>query len=118
MDTSTEEKTENGKETKSDDFSMNEELKEWLQQEKKDIEEFKKSDQYKEKEEDKPRGMCEICGDNYAKFTCVKCGQKVCPTCYFNILGVCKKCVPKNIAEKWDGTNPDWEKVLGVEWVD
>jgi hypothetical protein len=117
METSTNNKTENDEEKKSDDFSMNEELKEWLQQEKKDIEEFKKSDQYKEKE-DTPKGMCEICGDNTAKFNCFKCGQKVCPTCFFNILGVCKKCVPKNIAEKWDGTNPDWEKVLGVEWVD
>lgn len=118
MDTSINNKTENNKENNSDDSSMNEELKEWLQQEKKDIEEFKKSDQSSESVGDEPKGICEICGDNSAKFNCFKCGQKVCPTCFFNILGVCKKCVPKNIAEKWDGTNPDWEKVLGVEWVD
>jgi len=118
MDTSTNDKKESNNDKISDDSSMNEELKEWLQQEKKNIEEFKKSDQCIEKKENLAHGVCEICGDNSAKFTCFKCGQKVCPTCFFNILGVCKKCVPKGIAEKWDGTNPDWEKVLGVEWVD
>jgi hypothetical protein len=41
----------------------------------------------------------------------------VCSSCYFKIIGVCKECVPKDIAEKWEGKQPDWEKELGVEWV-
>ena len=97
---------------------MNEELKEWIKQEKKNIEDFKKSENYDKKKNENVEGICEICEDHKAEFMCLKCNKKVCPSCYFVILGICVKCVPKNIAEKWDGTNPDWEKILGVEWVD
>jgi hypothetical protein len=118
MDESVDNKAEDNKNDAIEQPSMNEELMQWIKQEKKNIDDFKKSDEYCEKKDEKIEGLCEICGDNKAKFICFKCGQKVCNSCFFHIVGICKKCVPKNIAEKWDGTNPDWEKVLGVEWVD
>ncbi|MEF8848840.1 MAG: hypothetical protein V5A68_06875 [Candidatus Thermoplasmatota archaeon] len=94
--------------------SMNEELKKWLKENpktdlKKDI---------KKHQEKKPWGKCQICGEKKAKHVCIKCGKSVCKTCYFKIIGVCKECVPKETAAKWEGKQPDWEQILGVEWVD
>ncbi|HDO19855.1 MAG TPA: hypothetical protein ENG74_03920 [Thermoplasmatales archaeon] len=63
-------------------------------------------------------GKCEICYANDARFICIKCGRKVCSSCYFNIIGLCQKCVSKDTVERWKGRAPDWEKVLGIEWVD
>jgi hypothetical protein len=97
-----------------DTVSMNEELLRWLNESKDKI----KVPKAKKGKFKKPSGKCQICGEKIAKIVCLKCGRSVCQSCYFKIIGICKKCVPKNIADKWDGSHPDWEKQLGVEWVD
>jgi hypothetical protein len=95
--------------------SMNKELSDWIKETKKDL----KSLNIKKQESNKlPSGPCLICGEKPAKNICLKCGKPVCLTCHFKIIGVCKKCVPKETAEKWEGKPPDWEKILGVEWLD
>jgi len=62
--------------------------------------------------------VCEVCKRNQAKFVCMKCKRKVCSSCYFNILGLCRKCISRDVAERWKGERKDWERVLGIEWVD
>ena len=94
--------------------SMNEELRKWLK-ESKDAIKISKEKKGKSK---KPSGKCQVCGEKTATAVCLKCDRSVCKSCYFKIIGICKKCVPKDIAGKWDGSHPDWEKQLGVEWVD
>ena len=98
-----------------DNSSMNKELQEWIRESRDKVEKIKKS---KKKQNLIPKGKCEICGEKTAKVVCIKCGRSVCKSCYFKIIGVCKKCIPKEIAGKWDGSRTDWEKELGVEWVD
>lgn len=100
----------------TDDVSMNKELKKWIQKTKKNKEKLEEKKESKRKEFSS--GKCEICGNKTAKHVCLKCGRSVCPSCYFKIVGVCKKCVPDEIAAKWEGKQPDWEDILGVEWVD
>ncbi len=95
--------------------SMNKELYKWIKETKKEI---KDSKRFKQEVDKKPTGPCLICGDKPAKTICLKCGKSVCLSCHFKIIGVCKKCVPKETAEKWEGKPPDWEKILGVEWLD
>lgn len=97
------------------DISMNEELQEWLKEAKSSQKIIKKQSKTSKKT---PSGKCQICGQKYAKFVCLKCNKSVCASCFFNVIGVCKKCVPKDTVEKWEKKHPDWEKVLGVEWVD
>jgi hypothetical protein len=93
--------------------SMNEELREWLEESKKNINITKSKNKKR-----KPSGKCQICGEKRADFICLKCEKAICKSCYFKIIGVCKKCVPPEVAGKWEGSHPDWEKELGVEWVD
>lgn len=93
--------------------SMNKELKEWLADTKKFIKEKKNSQQPQRK----PSGKCEICGENDAKAICLKCERLVCGSCYFKLINVCKKCVPPETAAKWEGKQPNWEEILGVDWV-
>ena len=95
--------------------SMNKELYKWIKETKKEI---KTSKNFKEEIDKKPSGTCIICCEKPAKTFCLKCGKSVCLSCHFKIIGVCKKCVPKETAEKWEGKPPDWEKILGVEWLD
>lgn len=95
--------------------SMNEELQEWLEETKEGIKRFKGKKQSSQK---KPSGKCQICGEKDAKAVCLKCGKAVCGSCYFKIIGICKKCIPKETAAKWEGKQPNWEELLGVEWVD
>ena len=94
--------------------SMNEELRQWLMDTK---EEAKKSKNRKQSLKKKISGSCQVCGERDAKVVCLKCGRNICNSCYFKIIGVCKKCIPQDIADKWEGKQPDWEKILGVEWV-
>jgi len=103
---------------KEDDTSMNEELQDWLKETRDEIKEITRVEKTSKKDEKKPTVTCQICGENKAKSVCLKCDRSVCPSCYFNILGICKKCVPEEYVEKWEKRKPDWEKILGVEWVD
>jgi 5-methylcytosine-specific restriction endonuclease McrA len=95
--------------------SMNDELKRWIQESKKEV---KALEENTDKVKKKPSGNCQICGEKTAKHVCIKCERFVCNSCYFNIIGICKKCVPPGISDKWDGSCPDWEKELGVDWID
>jgi hypothetical protein len=94
---------------------MNEELKRWIQESKKEV---RALEEKKDKIGKKPSGKCQICGKKTAEHVCIKCEKFVCKSCYFKIIGICKKCVPSSISDKWDGSCPDWEKELGVDWVD
>ncbi len=94
-------------------ISMNEELREW----KRETDKIVNRKKIKKEKQKKPKGKCQICGEKTAEAVCLKCGKSICNSCYFKIIGVCKKCVPPEIAGKWDGSKPDWEKELGVEWV-
>lgn len=98
-----------------DKVEMNEELQKWIQESKQKVVDYKEK---KGKLKNKPSGNCMLCGEKKAEHTCLKCENYVCKSCYFKIIGICKKCVPPEIAGKWDGSHPDWEKELGVEWVD
>jgi hypothetical protein len=95
-------------------ISMNEELRKWIVESKEKIQQSK----IKKSKSKKPLGKCQICGEKDAEAVCLKCNKSVCKSCYFKLIGICKKCVPPEIAGKWDGSKTDWEKELGVEWVD
>ena len=101
--------------TVNNDQFMNEELQKWIKESKEKINKSKKSKDSIKKD---PSGLCEICSEKSAKFICLKCDRSVCLSCYFKIIGICKKCVTKETMEKWEGKPPDWENILGVEWVD
>jgi len=99
---------------KSKIFSTNEDLEKWLTEEdKKKISKKIKT----HKNIKKPHGLCKICGKNKANEVCIKCNRSVCNSCYFNLIGLCEKCLTKETVEKWKNKRPDWEKVLGVDWV-
>ena len=95
--------------------SMNEDLKQWLTE--KDKENLSKKIKTHKKVK-KPHGMCQVCGTKTASEVCIKCGRSVCSSCYFNLVGLCEKCLTKETAEKWKNKRPDWEKILGVDCVD
>ncbi|UCH71752.1 MAG: hypothetical protein JSW62_04970 [Thermoplasmatales archaeon] len=99
---------------KNHSVSMNEEFKKWVEEKK---EEIKNSKHIKKTSRKKPTGKCQICGEKISTYICLKCEKSICKSCYFKIIGVCKNCVPPEISKKWDGSRPDWEKELGVEWV-
>ena len=94
--------------------SMNKELRRWINESKENIKNYKS----KKDESTKPSGNCQICGVKVAEVVCLKCKRSVCKSCYFKIISICKMCIPKDIAKKWDGSVPDWEKKLGVDWID
>ncbi len=98
--------------------NMNRDLKLWIEEMEKNGKLKDAIVQSKRKEKQEPMGKCEICGKRDAKFVCIKCGKKVCSSCYFSILGLCKECVSKEIVEKWKNKNPDWENILGIKWID
>ena len=98
----------------TNESSMNQELQDWI----KETRQPPIEDKSPSESERKPEGKCWICKQKDAKFICLKCDQSVCSDCYFKIIGICKQCIPESIVEKWKGKNPDWEKILGVKWVD
>lgn len=65
---------------------MNKELREWMMEHKVDVKE-------KEEEEEEIEGDCEICERKEAKYKCIRCGKKVCISCYWTMLGICKECI-------------------------
>jgi len=105
----------NNTQREDDIKSMNEDLQQWLTEEEQVDLSRKIKTHLKEK---KPHGMCQICGTKTAKAVCIKCGKSVCNSCYFNLVGLCEKCLSKETVDEWKNKKPDWEKVLGVDWVD
>jgi hypothetical protein len=100
---------------KNDTVEMNKALQEWLSEE--DQRQIKEKIKTHMKDK-KPQGMCQICGSNQAKAVCIKCGRSVCKSCYLHLIGLCENCLSKETAEEWKHRKPDWEHVLGVDWVD
>jgi hypothetical protein len=98
-----------------DQIIMNEALRRWINE--KQCKSVKKDSILNKNSEKKLKKKCEICGKKTAVAVCIKCERSVCKSCHFKIIGVCKKCIPQDIAKKWEGSGPDWEKELGVEWV-
>ena len=96
-------------------IEMNEELKQWLTEQDKQQLEKTISHHMKHKQ---PKGMCQICGTTTAKAVCLKCNRFVCSSCYYHLVGLCQKCLSKETVETWKQQKPDWEKLLGVDWVD
>jgi hypothetical protein len=92
-----------------ENIQMNEELLKWMKE--KAIEIKKKPPPLR-----KPTGKCQICGERDAKFACLKCSRETCVSCYFKIIGVCQKCVPKELVAKWMEKHP--KKILGIEWIE
>ena len=102
--------------TKEDDIKpMNEDLQQWLTAEAPEELTKKIKKHLKDK---KPHGMCQICGTKNAKAVCIKCGKSVCHSHYFNLVGLCEKCISKETVEEWKNRKTDWQRVLGVDWVD
>ena len=96
---------------------MNEDLRKWIKEAEKEGILTQRIKDVSD-EEKKELGKCEICGEKAAKSICIKCNRAVCLSCYFKMIGVCKNCVDKETVDKWLEKHPDWEKILGVEWVD
>lgn len=92
---------------------MNKELQDWI----KETRELPQEQTDSSEEKKKPEGKCEICGEHPATKICLKCEKSVCLSCFFKIIGICKRCVPAEISAKWEGKTPDWEQILGVQWV-
>ena len=99
----------------NDKVKMNKEFKKWIQESKTKIDKNKKIAIINSR---KPEGKCQICGEKTAIAVCLKCNRSVCKSCYFKLIGICKNCIPKEIAKKWDGSLPDWEKKLGIKWIE
>jgi hypothetical protein len=97
-----------------ENVSMNKELQKWIDESTENLKDYKS----KEDEPIKPSGACQICGMKKAEVVCIKCKKSVCKSCYFKIIGICKMCIPRDIAKKWDGSVSNWEKTLGIEWVE
>jgi hypothetical protein len=96
-------------------ITMNEDLKQWISAgEKANI---LKSLQVRSKDK-KPKGKCSICRVHPAKFICIKCGDAVCSSCFFTMVGLCQNCLSKDTIEKWKNKKTDWKKILDVDWVD
>ena len=100
---------------KNESKLMNDDLQKWLTEEDQANISKKIKTHIKDK---KPQGMCQICGTKSAKMICIKCKKSVCKSCYFNLVGLCEKCLSKETVDEWKKKKPDWEKVLGVDWVD
>ncbi len=102
------------KESSNSDKSMNKDLREWIRETKHTFTRIKEEGVQHTK---RPLGKCSICKNNRAQFICLKCGQSVCPSCYYTLIGICKTCIPTEIAEKWDRTHPHREKQRNEEWI-
>ena len=99
---------------KDKSVKMNEDLEDWVNETAEDFSEDIDSSH----DTKKPKGKCTICGTQVATAVCVKCGRPVCNSHYYHIIGVCEKCLSKETVEKWKKHNPNWKKMLGVDWLD
>ena len=98
--------------------AMNEELKEWINETQLKTPLSQSDQKPVEPQKIEPTGKCHVCEKNLAKFTCVRCGAPTCTSCYFTMIGLCKNCLSKYTADKWKGQTPNWERTLGVQWID
>jgi hypothetical protein len=99
---------------KKSSVKMNEDLAQWLNETPEKISGEFDTNQVA----NKPKGKCKICGTHIATAVCVKCGKPVCNDHYYHIIGVCENCLSKETVEKWKKHNPNWKKLLGVDWLD
>ena len=100
---------------KNTTITMNKDLKQWVSaEEQADISKTINAG-LKDK---KPKGKCDICRVHPAKSVCIKCGNSVCSSCYFSMVGLCQDCLSKETIEKWKNKKTDWKKILDVDWVD
>ena len=100
-------------------IQMNKDLEQWIAETQNESDHLRDTEENQKKTQtQKPKGKCTVCGKNKGKFICVKCEKPVCSSCYFNLVGLCKNCIPQELVEKWEEKNPDWEKILGVDWVE
>jgi hypothetical protein len=95
--------------------TMNADLKQWVSAEEQADITKTLDEQLKDK---KPKGKCSICRVHPAKSVCIKCGNSVCSSCYFTMVGLCQNCLSKDTIEKWKNKKTDWKKILEVDWVD
>jgi hypothetical protein len=100
---------------KTSTITMNEDLKQWVSESEQS--EIIKAMHTKFKDK-KPKGKCDICRVHPAKFICIKCGNSVCSSCYFTMVGLCQTCLSKETIEKWKNKKTNWKKILEVDWVD
>ena len=101
--------------SKTSTITMNEDLKDWISAEEQTDITKTKDDKVNDK---KPKGKCSICRVHQAKAVCIKCGNPVCTSCYFTLVGLCQNCLSKDTIEKWKNKKTDWENILDVDWVD
>jgi len=100
---------------KSITIRMNKDLEQWVPaEEQADISKIMNA-KLKDK---KPKGKCSICRVHPAKFICIKCGNSVCSSCFFTMVGLCQSCLSKETIEKWKNKKTDWKQILKVDWVD
>lgn len=103
------------KSQKTTTVTMNKALRQWVSaEEQADI---SKTVQERLKDK-KPKGKCEICRVHPAKSVCIKCGNSVCSSCYFTLVGLCQNCLSKDTIERWKNKKTDWKKILDLDWVD
>lgn len=96
-------------------ITMNRALKEWLSAEEQATIQETLHARVTDK---KPQGKCVICRVHPAKAICIKCGDAVCSSCYFTLVGLCQNCLSRKTIEKWKNKKTDWKKILDVDWVD
>lgn len=94
---------------------MNEDLQQFLSSDEQALISKTMEEKLKDK---RPHGKCSICQVNPAKSVCIKCGNSVCRSCYFTMVGLCQNCLSKSTVEKWKNKKTDWKKILDVDWVD
>jgi hypothetical protein len=103
------------KSVKTSTITMNEDLKQWISVAEQSEIINTMHTKFKDK---KPKGKCDICRIHPAKFLCIKCGNSVCSSCYFTMVGLCQTCLSKETIEKWKNKKTNWKKILEVDWVD
>ncbi len=109
-DTSLKEKSQ-----KTATVTMNKALRQWVSAEEQADISKTVQEHLKDK---KPKGKCEICRLHPARSVCIKCGNSVCSSCYFTMVGLCQNCLSKDTIERWKNKKTDWKKILGVDWID
>jgi len=75
---------------------MNKDLEQWVSEEERANISKIMNAKLKDK---KPKGKCIICRVHPAKSVCIKCGNSVCSSCYFTMVGLCQSCLSKETSD-------------------